>query len=151
MRSTFSALAALALVLGLASALSAKPTKVPCDLATLATAQLALAEACPCDTAVNHGQHVSCTARWLVQSLRDGTLPRSCRRSLRRAAVHSTCGKPNFVTCCRSGAAGTRCIIRTESLCLRLGGTVGATSSCSDACASGSPSGAFLAPTSSLF
>lgn len=144
MRLVYSTLAALALLLGIAGTAAAKPDNRPCDATAMAEAQVALASVCPCDTAENHGQYVSCVAHWAVQAVRDGNLPRTCRRPLRRATVRSTCGKPNFITCCREGFAGTRCVIRTESLCLRLGGTVGATNTCATACMAGSPSGAFV-------
>ena len=144
-------LALLLVLLGTAGGAGARPARPPCDMATLVSAQLALAAACPCETAVNHGQYVSCAAHWAVQAVHDGTLPRGdCRRRLRRAVVHSTCGKPDVATCCRQGPAGTRCIIRSPAFCLRAGGTVGATASCLDACVA-SPSGAFLAPAASLF
>src|SRR5262249_52199155 len=114
-------------------------------------AALGPAEACTWDTAANHGKYVSCASHWAFRSVHDGSLSRGCRKSMRRAAVQSVCGKPDFVTCCRQNDDGSsRCVVKTESTCVNVGGTVGLTHSCLDACPSpGSPSGAFL--TDSLF
>jgi hypothetical protein len=149
---TRAALIALSLLVASAARVGAKPDRRPCDMGAIATAQLQLVTACPCETASNHGQYVRCVVAWTKQALADGTLPRACKKSLRKGAARSTCGKPHvFVTCCRGGDGGaTSCSIKTASVCTRLGGTLGVTSSCLDAClAPGSPSGAFLASVAS--
>ena len=142
MKLRFATLATLALLLGAVAPAVAKPNN-QCTPEMAAAALADLAVACPCDQAVNHGQYVSCGAHWAARAVREQTLPRACRRLVRKNTVRSVCGKPNFVTCCRTGFAGTRCIVRTETACLHVGGTVGATESCADACTA-SPSGAFL-------
>lgn len=128
-------------------------TCTPEDLATIHDAIMA---ACPCDTAKNHGQFVSCSSHVLGQAMKGGTLSRECRRLARRGVAKSSCGKPGFVTCCRSDVpAAAACVVRRDAAtCTAAGGCVGSTSTCMDACATpcASPSGAFLDDTaSSLF
>ncbi len=134
----------------------AKPPVRGCDAAALAAAQALVLAACPCDTATTHGQFVSCAAHVLIEKIHDGTMARTCRQLLHRAATRSICGKPGFVTCCRAhGPMVGLCAIRHDrASCEASGGCMGATASCVDACARpcGSPSGAFLAaPAGALF
>jgi hypothetical protein len=60
----------------------------------------------------------------------------------KRCAARSTCGKPGFVTCCRTSAGGvTRCSTKrdAERCVAPAGGSacVGSVSSCCDACTDG--------------
>src|SRR5206468_3738185 len=70
---------------------------------------------CPCAAATNHGQYVRCVAgvaKGEVDALR---LPRPCKSSVVRCAARSTCGKPGFVTCCRTDSVGKiHCSIRRD-------------------------------------
>ena len=138
----------LAALLLLATApAGAKPPTRNCDDAAIAAAQALVMAACPCDMASTHGQFVSCAARVVNEKIQDGTIGRDCRRTLRRGAAHSTCGKLGFVTCCRARGPVAACGIRHDrTTCETSGGCVGATASCMDACVQpcGSPSGAFL-------
>ena len=84
----------------------------------------------------NHGQYVSCIAH---EAKADATLPKQCQGAIVRCAAKSACGKPGFVTCCRSKSDGTtRCSTKRDSdHCVPpSGGTacVGNFSSCCDAC-----------------
>src|SRR5262249_31646793 len=65
----------------------------------------------------------------------------SCRGAVERCAAKSTCGKPGFVTCCRTSALGkTRCSVKKDAAhCTASHGTVGTCTSCCDACSA--PSG----------
>jgi hypothetical protein len=76
-----------------------------------------------------------------------------CRGAVVKCAAKSTCGKPNFVTCCRTNAKGvTKCSTKSSANSCepQKGGSacVGTFSSCCDACTAtgcaSSPSGAFL-------
>ena len=62
----------------------------------------ALEQCCPCDNARfrSHGQFVKCRVHAVNALRRAGCLDRDARRSLKRCAARSTCGKPGFVTCC---------------------------------------------------
>jgi hypothetical protein len=62
----------------------------------------ALEQCCPCDNARfrNHGQFVKCRVHAVNALRRADCLDRDARRSLKRCAARSTCGKPGFVTCC---------------------------------------------------
>jgi hypothetical protein len=137
----------VSLLLTVAVPAGSKPPAHVCEATALATAMQAVAAVCPCDTAANHGQYVSCAVGVIRQQLKSAALSWDCRRPVLSAVVHSTCGKPNFVTCCRTrGQASTCSIRRTAAGCVATGGCVGATTSCMDACTAGcgSPSGAFL-------
>src|SRR5262245_58284110 len=118
----FAMLATFALVLGVGAPAMGKPGNQQCTPEMLADALTDLAEVCPCDQAVNHGQYVSCASHWAYRAVKEKSLPRACRRLVRKNTVRSICGKPNFVTCCRTGVLGTRCIIKTEKACLNVGG-----------------------------
>jgi hypothetical protein len=130
------------------------PGPKTCDPADLVVIHDAVMAACPCETATNHGQFVSCAGRVLLSAMKGGTLPRECQHLARRGVAKSSCGKPGFVTCCRTGvSAAAGCTVKRDAAtCVAAGGCVGSSSTCMDACASacGSPSGAFL-DSGSLF
>jgi hypothetical protein len=120
------------------------------DAADIGAAHAAAAT-CDCAAAENHGQYVSCVAR----AVNDAALEnRSCGGAVKKCAARSTCGKPGFVTCCRTKADGTtKCSTKSNADRCKApkGGSacVGSFASCCDACtasgcAGGSPSGAFL-------
>ena len=121
-------------------ALSARAGFAKCDptgadAVDVATARAAIdnpVTGCDCAGATNHGQYVKCAAK-------------------------STCGKPGFVTCCRTKANGsTKCSTKSSADRCKdpKGGSscVGTFASCCDACTAtgcaggGSPSGAFIDP-----
>jgi hypothetical protein len=131
------ALAALVAMTPAASA--ARPDKPDCSLA-LPAVQSAVAAACDCATATNHGQYVRCAGKVVKGLAADGTVARSCRGAMVRVFAKSTCGKPDTVACCVPGA----CFVKKAAACEKRGGTVGAGPFCLDACNPASPSGAFL-------
>jgi hypothetical protein len=85
---------------------SARPTPCPellfPDGACALDVGAALEQCCPCDNARfrNHGQFVKCRVHAVNALRRAGCLDRDARRSLKRCAARSTCGRPGFVTCC---------------------------------------------------
>jgi hypothetical protein len=110
-----------------------------------------------CTTATNHGDYVSCIAEKARAAVDAQTLPRQCKGAATRCAAKSTCGKPGFVTCCRTkprpgGSPSTKCTIKhgADHCIAPKGGTAcaGTQSSCCDACVGegcvGSPGAAFL-------
>ncbi len=111
-----------------------------CPDAQVAAAIEAMVEAqCHCSTASNHGTFVRC-AKHVAKAT--GSLPRSCKRAVADCAARSTCGKPGFVTCCRTTAKGkTTCSIKSDAARCKATkhGTacVGRRPSCCDACVSG--------------
>lgn len=118
------------------------------DAADVAAARAAVAANCDCAGAANHGAFVSCAAEQAK-----GLANKSCRGAVVSCAAKSTCGKPGFVTCCRTKASGvTKCSTKSKADRCKppKGGSacVGTLASCCDACTSsgcaGSPSGAFL-------
>ena len=144
----------VALVMATTAPVSAKPGNGhgpgprTCDPTELTAIHDAVMGSCPCDTATNHGQFVSCASRVVFGATKAGTLSRECRHVIRRGVAKSSCGKPGFVTCCRTGVpAAAACVVKRDAAgCATAGGCVGSTSTCVDACANGcgSPSGAFV-------
>lgn len=75
----------------------------------------ALATACPCDGKHlpddsvlpwrNHGQYVSCVARFRNTLRKAGCLTADLMRTVARCAARSTCGKAGTVLCCVSASA----------------------------------------------
>jgi hypothetical protein len=118
------------------------------DAGDIAAAREAIAANCDCATAENHGAYVSCVAAQVKATVGNP----SCRGGLKKCAARSTCGKPGFVTCCRTKASGrTKCSTKSSAdrCTAPRGGSacVGNFASCCDACTDGgcaSPSGAFL-------
>jgi hypothetical protein len=97
---------------------------------------------CQCADAPNHGAYVSCVGH-VAKTLSSGTnpsLPPSCKSAVIKCAAHSTCGKPNAVTCCLTTIKGTTCNVEADvARCYAKHGGVGNCTSCCDACsASGS-------------
>jgi hypothetical protein len=120
-----------ATIVGFAPRADARPN--PCSDVILpggacpADAGAAVAECCPCGGNKNHGSYVSCVAH-AVNALRTAKcLDKDQRRSMKRCAARSTCGKPEgFVTCCKTipgecdggfceeGSTGSECIVDTD-------------------------------------
>jgi hypothetical protein len=122
------------------------------DAAAVAAARAEVDATCNCATAPNHGTYVKC-AKDIAKARADAmTLPKNCKGAVIKCAAKSTCGKPGFVTCCRTNAAGnTKCSTKPNAgKCTAPNGgsaCVGIFSSCCDACTEtgcASPSGAFL-------
>jgi hypothetical protein len=123
------------------SASAAKPEKPDCN-ASLPAVQAAVAAApCDCAAATNHGQFVRCAGQVVKGLVASESLDRRCKGAMVRVFAKSSCGKADAVTCC---TATRPCKVKKAAACERLGGTPGATPFCADACAAGSPSGAFL-------
>jgi hypothetical protein len=120
---------------------SARPgTGKPDCSAALATVETAVAAACDCATAVNHGQYVRCAGKVVKSLAADATVGRSCKGAMVRVFAKSTCGKPDAVACC----VASECHVRKSVACTHAGGTVGVGPFCADACKPASPSGAFV-------
>jgi len=115
----------------------------PGDAEAVAAARDQVATDCDCAGAVSHGAYVSCAAG--VANARAKAdpqlLPTYCKGAVKRCAARSTCGKPGFVTCCRTSSAGTtKCSTKRDSAhCIAPAGGDACTgdpafSSCCDAC-----------------
>jgi hypothetical protein len=120
------------------------------DMTDVAHAREMVNTNCPCGP-TNHGQYVKCAGEQAKMFLTN----QSCKGVVVKCAAKSTCGKPNFVTCCRTNSMGvTKCSTKSNAThCTPpMGGKacVSTKSSCCDACTSSgcaSPSGAFLDAT----
>lgn len=94
---------------------------------------------CDCAGARKHGAYVKCAATMAKTAVRSGTLSKACKGAVKRCAAQSTCGRPGFVTCCRTNAQGVqKCSIKRSAAACKppKGGTacVGDRPSCCDAC-----------------
>jgi hypothetical protein len=87
----------------------------------------------------NHGAFVRCAGQ--VEEDLWRAIPPALQGRHGSGLRQSTCGKADAVTCC---TADRPCRVKKSAACTRLGGTPGTTAFCADACAAGSPSGAFL-------
>jgi len=121
----------------LALLVSAVPSYAKCDPTTdpdksdIANARAAVAANCDCAGATSHGAYVSCAAQQANTVLTN----KSCAGAIKKCASHSTCGKPDAVTCCLTTTKGTKCKIKKDAAhCTAKQGTVGSCTSCCDAC-----------------
>ena len=95
--------------------LSDPTTKAQVDAARAAADQACDQQTPPagCTTASSHGQYVSCVAH---QVNANTSLPKACRGAVKKCAARSTCGKPGFVTCCKTKSSGTtKCSTKSSS------------------------------------
>ena len=88
-----------------------------------------------------------CATRLAKAAVKAGTLPKQCKGAVKHCAAQSVCGKPGFVTCCRTTAKGkTKCSIKSSVARCKspTHGTacVGTRPSCCDACLAGGCAGA---------
>lgn len=125
----------------------------PGDAEAVAAARAEIDATCDCAGSASHGAYVSCAAGIANARAKaePSTLPTYCKGAVKRCAARSTCGKPGFVTCCRTSASGTtKCSTKRDSdHCIApAGGSAcsGAFSSCCDAC---TESGCAAPPTTS--
>ena len=126
------------------------------DEAAVAAARAAANAACDCDSFTNHGQYVKCVKDIAIARTKTDPplLPKNCKGSVIKCAAKSTCGKPGFVTCCKTSSTGkVKCSTKPNaSKCTppsNGSACVSGQSSCCDACLLNgdcvpSPSGAFL-------
>lgn len=105
-----------------------------CDSAAALAARQAVDTSCSCG-AGSHGDFASCAVRVVADLIRHGALAPSCATPLRRCAVHSTCGRPGRVACCRTTPRhASVCKITTAARCAAQGGCAGAGTSCCETC-----------------
>ncbi|HZR79873.1 MAG TPA: hypothetical protein VFD92_02165 [Candidatus Binatia bacterium] len=112
------------------------------DAAAVAAARAEVAAQCDCAGAENHGQYVRCSRNVAKQLVAANALPKSCSGAIAKCAARSTCGKPGFVTCCRTNSKGvTKCSTKKNATQCKppKGGSacVGNFTSCCDACVAG--------------
>lgn len=147
------ACAGLTLGIGMLARAEARCGDDPGDAAAVAAARAEVDATCDCAGSETHGAYVGCAAGVANARAEANLLPRNCKGRVKRCAARSTCGKPGFVTCCRTNARGkTRCSTKASTtMCVAPPGgsaCVGSATSCCDACSeggcAGSPSGAFV-------
>src|SRR6266404_3001552 len=117
------------------------------DPAAVAAPRAAADQACTsmamgCSTAKSDGEYVSCVAHQAKAAVKAGTLPKQCKGTVVKCAAKSTCGKPGFVTCCRTTKQGNpACAITPRAARCTApkhgAACVGSVPSCCDVCAEG--------------
>src|SRR5882724_6003366 len=117
------------------------------DSAAVVATRAASDQACTskgtgCSTAKSHGEYVSCVAHQAKAAVKAGTLPKQCKGTVVKCAAKSTCGKPGFVTCCRTTKQGNpACAITPRAARCTApkhgAACVGSVPSCCDVCAEG--------------
>ncbi len=100
-----------------AAAAHAKPCSNPA--AVLETRQAAEVQ-CACGAATRHRSYMSCVLRVAHEAVVSGALSPRCKAAVMSCAQRSVCGKPDYVTCCRTTPKGTTtCAIRRSArVCL---------------------------------
>ena len=93
-----------------------------------------ISAACDCGV-LTHAAYVKC----VVHAAKGAALSRTDARAIKKCAANSTCGKPGFITCCRTNRNGaTKCSIKhgsAECKAPKHGSAhVGTHASCCDAC-----------------
>jgi plastocyanin len=92
---------------------------------------------CDCAGASTHRSYVRCAAAVAREAARAGTLPRACKGKVKTCAATSTCGRPGFVTCCRTIAGVQTCSVKRSAVCRaprRGTACISDRPSCCDAC-----------------
>ena len=152
MRTTISGALVIAMLFGGLAVAHARCGDQPGDAQAVADARAQVASDCDCN-AGTHGAYVKCAAGVANDRASHNLLRESCKGAVKKCAARSMCGKPGFVTCCRTNASGvTKCSIKSGAAkCTPPkdgSACVGTFSSCCDACTdtgcAASPSGAFL-------
>ena len=110
------------------------------DADQVAAVRAEASEQCDCEGASRHDKYMQCVEKVAKAAAKDGSLREECKGNVMRCASMSTCGRPGFVTCCRTDEHGhTMCQIKHgEQDCKAPHGgsaCVGSQSSCCDACA----------------
>src|SRR5215470_1972151 len=72
------------------------------DMDAVAAARAAIAMNCPCGLATSHRDYRKC-ANGVVASQ---NLTSQCARKVKQCAARSTCGRPGYVSCCRTNSLG---------------------------------------------
>jgi endo-1,4-beta-xylanase len=111
----------------------------PGDQQAVAEARTQVNVTCDCFAAATHRDYVACAVGVADQRVAANLLPSACRATVKRCAAKSVCGKPGYVTCCRttrSGKASCRIKKSPASCTPPAGGTarLGAFVGCCDAC-----------------
>ena len=124
------------------------------DASAAAAVRQMITAQCPCAAATSHREYVKCAAGVVKRAVGTGTLPKSCKGTVKTCAAHSTCGRSGAVTCCRTTARGAQqCSVKKSAAACKApkGGTacVGSQSSCCDACAGTSCPASGTTPASS--
>ena len=94
---------------------------------------------CDCAGATSHDDYVECVEMVTEDAVENGSLRPQCSGAVINCESQSTCGKPGFVTCCRTDSDGdTSCSIKSSASACNppRGGSacVGSVPSCCDAC-----------------
>ena len=65
-----------------------------------------IAETCDCELAESHKAYVKCAKQMVKAAVTDGTLPKQCKKSVKKCEAKSYCGIPDGVICCSQRGNG---------------------------------------------
>jgi hypothetical protein len=65
-----------------------------------------IAETCDCEFADSHKAYVKCAKQMVKAAVKDGTLPKQCKKSVKKCEAKSYCGDPEAVICCEQKKNG---------------------------------------------
>src|SRR5467141_4676549 len=113
---------AVSSLLGLAALLAsperalARPCESASDRAAVLETTAAIQAQCNCASAATHRDFIICAERVTKQRKAQNLLPGDCTNEANRCAKRSTCGRPGWVTCCRTNQRGrTHCYVKSDA------------------------------------
>lgn len=65
-----------------------------------------IAETCDCAGAPSHTKYMKCVRKAIKAAVKAGTLPKSCKKAVRRCEGDSICGREGAAICCELGGVG---------------------------------------------
>jgi hypothetical protein len=93
-----------------------------------------IGKSCDCTAATSHKKYMKCVRGAIKDALKDGSLPKTCKKAVKRCEGNSICGRAGAAVCCQLNGVGavTAKVVKKPEQC---GGTVcQANPSTADAC-----------------
>lgn len=111
----------------------------PCDAQAVAATRAMAETECDCTGAANNSFYVRCASELADREAAAGRLPDQCRSEVVRCSSSSVCGRPGWISCCRTNARGiTRCRPKRSAVRCRAphhgSACTSPRASCCDAC-----------------
>ncbi len=120
----------------------ARPCESASDRAAVLDTTTAIQAQCECASAATHRDFIICAERVAKQRKQANLLPPECINEANRCAKRSTCGRPGWVTCCRTNQRGrTHCYVKDDASKCKAppngSAKIGTCPSCCQACGEG--------------
>jgi hypothetical protein len=102
-------LAVCGLSLALAGSAGAACIDAACaDQESLDSLRAEIAETCDCAAATSHKKYMKCVRSTIKDAVQGGTLPKACKKAVKRCESDSTCGRTGAVVCCEMNGGGMK-------------------------------------------